>query len=192
MIDGADDKALLSNLANGEKWAFDQLYHRYWEALFRYVVRVLKDENDTADVLQDTFFKIWEQRERLQHVESVKAYLFTVARNGALRFIALQQNHQRFVASLGAFLNDESYERSAEEALTLNELQMSIDKQITRMPPRMREVFLLSRFENLSNREIATRLNISEHTVKKQINYALKLIRLTVKVLPALLVRFLP
>src|SRR5690606_40610265 len=69
--------------------------HRYWEALFRYVVRVLKDENDTADVLQDTFFKIWEQRERLQHVESVKAYLFTVARNGALRFIALQQKDRK-------------------------------------------------------------------------------------------------
>lgn len=192
MTDGADEKALLSDLANGEKRAFDQLYHRYWEALFRYVVRVLKDEDDTADVLQDTFFKIWEQRERLQHIESVKAYLFTMARNGALRFIALQQNHQRFISSLSAFLNDGSHERSAEDALTLTELQESIDKQVTRMPPRMREVFLLSRFENLSNREIATRLNISENTVKKQINYALKLIKLTVKVLPAILLRFLP
>ncbi|HWK99753.1 MAG TPA: RNA polymerase sigma-70 factor [Parapedobacter sp.] len=190
MIDEADDRTLLSDLANGERRAFDQLYHRYWEALFRYVARVLKDEDDTADVLQDTFFKVWEQRERLLHVESLKAYLFTMARNGALRFIALQQNHQRFIGGLSEFLKDGPYEWSAAETLAVTELQASIDKQIMRMPPRMREVFLLSRFDNLSNREIATRLNISENTVKKQINYALKIIRLTVNTLPLLLIRF--
>ncbi|SKB30380.1 RNA polymerase sigma-70 factor, ECF subfamily [Parapedobacter luteus] len=189
-MDGADDKRLASDLANGERGAFDQLYHRHWEALFRYVANVLKDEDDTADVLQDTFFKVWEQRERLRHVESVKAYLFTMARHGALRFIALQQNRQRFIDSLGEFLQDGQC-GSAEDSLALAELQLSIDKQIARMPPRMREVFLLSRTENLTNREIAAQLNISENTVKKQINYALKLIRLTIKVLPLIAMRFL-
>ncbi len=192
LMDGAENRMLLSDLAKGERQAFDQLYHRYWEALFRYIANVLKDEDDTADVLQDTFFKVWEQRDRLQHVESVKAYLFTMARNGALRFIALQQNHQRFLDSLRDFLKDGPYEGSAEESLALAELQVSLDRQITRMPPRMREVFLLSRFENLSNREIAARMNISENTVKKQINYALKLIKLTISVLPSILMHFLP
>ncbi len=190
-MDGAEDRMLIKDLIEGEKRAFDQLYHRYWESLFRYIASVLKDEDDTADVLQDTFFKVWEQRDRLQHVESVKAYLFTMARNGALRSIALRQNHQRFLDSLADFLKDVSYEGSAEDSLALAELQQSLDRRINRMPPRMREVFLLSRLENLSNREIAERMHISENTVKKQINYALKFIRLTIKYLPVILFDFL-
>lgn len=159
------------------KRTIEALYHAYWETLFQYVVHVLQDENDAGDVVQEVFITLWEQRDKLEYIDSPKSYLFTMARNRALRFIALRQNKQRFIESLGEFLKEDQYERSVDSHLVYAELEDSLSEQIERLPSRMREVFQLSRYDQLSHKEIAKKLDISENTVKKQVNYALKVLR---------------
>lgn len=160
-----------------DKKSIEALYQSYWEMLFQYVIRVLQDEDDAGDVVQEVFITLWEQRNKLEHIDNPKAYLFTMARNRALRFIALHQNKQRFIESLSEFLQDDLYVDSVESQFSHAELESTLMAQIERLPPRMREVFRLSRYEQLSHREIANRLHITENTVKKQVNYALKALR---------------
>lgn len=175
-MDAFRDKKLIADIVAGKREAFVDLFHSYWEPLFIYVMKVLKNEDDAEDVLQDVFTKIWEQRAQLGHIQSIRAYLFTMVRNGALRFIASNQQRHRFLDQLADFFG-EMERKTSDDQLELRELRALIDGQVQLLPKRMREVFLLSRRDDLSHREIAEQLAISEKTVKKQVNYALKSIR---------------
>lgn len=175
-MDALRDKKLVADIVAGKRYAFVDLFHYYWEPLFLYIVKVLKNEDDAEDILQDVFMKVWEQRTRLGHIQSIKAYLFTMARHGALRFVASSQQRYQFLDQLEDFFGEMKQE-TGEGQLVLRELHAVIDSQVQQLPKRMREVFLLSRRDNLSHREIAEQLAISEKTVKKQMNYALKSIR---------------
>lgn len=176
-IELTGEKDLAERIGRGDSQAFDALYQRHWESLFHYVVKVLRDEDQACDVLQDVFSTLWTQREKLPAIQSIKSYLFVSARHAALRVIAHQKSRQRFMDSLAGFLQDDQMTTTVEEDYTFQELQQKLDERINKLPARMRSVFLLSRVENLSHREIAKRMGLAESTVKKQINYALKFIR---------------
>lgn len=166
-------------LAHGDETLFSKLYNLYWEMLYGYVIRVLQDKEDTMDVVQETFISVWQQRKTLADVGSVKSYLFSIARYKALRHIRLNIQKRDHLPSLLQFFNN--YQESPETLLVSEELQQIIDAKVASLPPKMREVFILSREENLSYKEIAERLNISDKTVKKQISNSLKILRLETK-----------
>lgn len=165
-------------LANGDEALFSKLYNLYWEMLYRYVVHVLQDKEDAMDVVQDTFITIWQQRDDLTKVQSLKGYLYAIARYKALKCIRNNIKKHDYFESLMDFFT--LHEESPEDMMIADELQGIIDAQIELLPPKMREVFVLSRQNNLSYKEIAALLNISDKTVKKQISNSLKLIRLKI------------
>ncbi len=166
----------LGRLMAGDESAFSDLYRSYWEALFRYVIRILPDEDDVADVIQETFVTFWELRGKLGNIKSIKAYLFIMARNLAFRRFREQLNQTSVVDKLVGFYGEA--DSSSEEAFLTKELSSLIDAEIEKLPEKMREVFVLSRKEHLSYKEIAERLKISDQTVKKQISNSLKHLRL--------------
>lgn len=155
---------------------FSALYDAHWERLFRYVVRILPDEDDVADVVQDTFILFWESEFDAGQFESVGAYLLVIARNLAFkRFrerLKQAQFEQRLIDHFGG--------SSADILVNIHtkELAQFIDAEVEKLPARMREVFTLSRREHLSYKEIAERLKISDETVKKQISKSLRHLRL--------------
>ena len=155
---------------------FSDLYDRYWERLFQYVIRILPDEDDVADVLQETFVTFWELRAQLGQVKSVKAYLFVMARNFAFKRFRERAKEVAVADRLVAFYGE--VDENTAKSIYGKELNEWFEREVKRLPHRMREVFLLSRKEHLSYKEIAERLNISDQTVKKQINKSLKLLRL--------------
>ena len=171
-----EDGVLVQLLKGGDEHAFSSFYDTLWEPLFSFVVRAVKDTDDAMDIVQETFISIWQQRNALESVQSVRSYVFSIARYKALRYIRLNIQKRDYLTSLWQFFD--TYTESPEELLTADELQHAIDKQVAKLPPKMREVFLLSRDEHLSYKEIAARLNISDKTVKKQINNSLKMLRL--------------
>lgn len=171
-----EDGVLVQLLKGGDEHAFSSFYDALWEPLFSFVVRAVKDTDDAMDIVQETFISIWQQRNALESVQSVRSYVFSIARYKALRYIRLNIQKRDYLTSLWQFFD--MYTESPEELLTADELQHAIDKQVAKLPPKMREVFLLSRDEHLSYKEIAARLNISDKTVKKQINNSLKMLRL--------------
>lgn len=172
------DRIRLQQLIVGDESAFSEVYNAYWESLFKYVIRILPDEDEAADVIQETFTTFWELRDRLGKVKSIKAYLFIMARNLAFRRFRNKlkqfEMEDRLVAFYGT--TDEGTERDI-DARALSHL---IDAEIDKLPEKMRQVFVLSRKENLSYKEIAERLKISDETVKKQISNSLKYLRLKI------------
>jgi len=163
-------------LEGNSEVAFSALYDTYWERLFRYIIRVLPDEEEVADVVQETFVTFWELRSRHNRVRSVKAYLFIIGRNLAFKRFRERAKEADFADRLVKHYGTANENTS--ETLYRKELNEWFDREVARLPERMREVFVLSRKEQLSYKEIAERLNISDQTVKKQINKSLKLLRL--------------
>src|SRR5690606_14356286 len=173
------DKQFTQLLKNGDdRAAFGLLYDQYWEKLFLFLVKVLRDQDDAIDIVQETFIALWEQRIQLDDVTSLRAYLFAIARYKTMQYIRRYARHDDNLESLTAFLS--RHEQNPEELMMQTELQKQIDEQVQQFPAKMRTVFMLSRQENLSHREIAAKLNISDKTVKKQISNSLKLLRLKI------------
>ena len=174
-LTNATDSFLLNLINEGNDAALAELYDRYWEAIFTYVIKVLKDEQEASDIVQETFIAIWQKRGDLSDIQSLKAYLFSIARYKSLRSISLQLTQEKYKTSLLQYFRD--YDHSPELNMIGSEMETFLESQIQRLPDRMREVFLLSRKEHLSYAEIAERLEISDKTVKKQIHNALKFLR---------------
>jgi len=171
-----NEKILLQKLVEGDDLSFSKVFDLHWENLFTYVAKVLKDKDDSIDVVQDTFTALWEQRDQLAHVKSLKAYLFSIARYKAFRFIHLNLQKRDYFNSLASFLTATSID--LEEHVYARELSSFIENEMMKLPPKMREIFILSRIEQLSYKEIAERLSISDKTVKKQISNSIKYLRL--------------
>lgn len=173
-----EDQIRLQSLIAGDDEVFTAIYQQYWESLFKYAMRILSDQDLAADVVQETFITFWELCGKLDKVRSIKSYLFIMARNLAFKRFREQLRRSEIEDKLVEFYS--SSERNTEWSIAENELSALLDAEIEKLPERMREVFLLSRKEHLSYKEIAERLNISDQTVKKQIYNSLKQLRLKI------------
>ncbi len=170
------DQQLMDLLHLGDRSAFDQIFNRYWKKLYNYANKVIKDEESAQDIVQEVFVSLWQRRLTLTEVESLSSYLHGAIRFKGLGYIRSNLYKRNYAASIQSFF-DEGCD-SLNEQIDLKELNDVIHHEISKLPPKMREIFILSRMEHLTNKEIAEKLNISDKTVKKQINRSLNLFRL--------------
>lgn len=170
------DEELLQQMADGSRIAFSALYRRYWEELFIIATKALRGKEEAADVVQDIFLSLWNRRNELNLQGSLAAYLHTSARYKCINYIEKNITRKDYLL----LLTEVEINRSlinAESNLDLKEMHQAISKTVAKMPPKMQEVYKLSREEHLSHREIAEHMDISVKTVKKHIQHALYLIR---------------
>lgn len=167
-----DDILLLKLIREGDKSAFKYLFETYFTSLCRFMYIYVPDKAVVEELALDIFLYVWENRETLQIKLSFKAYLFQSAYNRCLNV----QRQRKEVCSL-----DEYTEGVADthEMLRLEkeDLQRLIREAVLALPDKCKKIFYLSRHENLSNKEIAEKLNISVKTVEAQITKALKRIK---------------
>lgn len=175
---GFSEEELIAMIRKGNQHAFNVAYNTYWEELFLYVVRVIKDEDAAKDIIQEIFVSFWMKHPDLVIQKSLRAYLFTAARYKSLDF--LQEAAARNRYSLQR-LSENHSDNSLIEAQEAEEMRDRIEVCFDHLPPKMKRVFELSRIEFLSHKEIATRLGISDQTVRKHIHKALKEFRLKLK-----------
>ena len=168
------DIELILLINQEDEQAFTEIYNRYWEKMASYAVRLTKSEEEAADIVQEIFVSFWNRRGALSIKSTLGAYLIRSTRNLCLRYIERNIHTDNFLEKIADHVTDAS--QNIEENISLKELQDNIDLGIAKLPRKMREVYLLSRDEQLSYREIAEKLNIAEGTVKKQISNALKII----------------
>ncbi len=171
-----NEEELFRLLCLGDRNAFDQVYNSYWKRLFLYVVKVIQDEEAAQDIVQDIFVSLWLRREEISSQSSLSGYLFTAARFKGINFVQDQLKKGRHDEHL--IVHFTSRQESIDEVLEAKELKRLIDGELEKLPAKMREVFVLSRRDNLSHKEISAKLQISDKTVKKQINNALKHFRI--------------
>ncbi|MGH2645567.1 MAG: RNA polymerase sigma-70 factor [Chitinophagaceae bacterium] len=167
------DEQLLELLKTGNEEAFTEIYQRYAETLYRFAWNILQEEDECADAVQEVFIWFWENRQKLQ-VTVLKYYLLAAVKYKLIKSIRNSKRREDILSARPEKLS--SYE---EEGIELKELKAIIYHFTEELPPRAKEIFHLSRDEYMSNREIASRLHISEKTVENQITITLKKLRRT-------------
>ena len=170
------DQDLLNRIKQHDTTAFTLLYQRYWENLFVTAVKVTRSKEDARDIVQEIFLSFWNRRNDLDIMGSLDGYLQTCVHYKAIRYIEKNITRRRYLEVLleTAEINQVP---DAETMLKLKDLQQAVSSAVSQMPSRMRQVYQLSRQEQLSHKEIAVMLGISDETVKKHIHHALQYIR---------------
>lgn len=167
------DEQLVLLLKASDKRAFTEIYQRYAEMLYRFAWNILQEEDECADAVQEVFIWFWENRQKLQ-VTTLKYYLLAAVKYKLIRAIHNSRRRDEILAAC-----PESLSSYVEDTIELNELKAIIHHFTETLPPKAREIFHLSRYEYMSNHEIAARLHISEKTVENQITITLKKLRRT-------------
>jgi RNA polymerase sigma-70 factor (ECF subfamily) len=144
--------------------------------LYKHAYKKLGDPEEVKDVLQELFTNLWNKRAEIPVAMNLSGYLYAGIRNRVLNLLSHKEVENKYLTSIQRFTPEEDY--STDLAIREKELADLIQKEIDQLPPKMREVFLLSRKENLSHQEIAGQLSISEQTVAKQVTNALRILRL--------------
>lgn len=171
-MEGKDDILLLKLIQAGDEHAFKYLFDTYFASLCRYMHLYLDDTQEVEEVALDIFLYVWEHRERINITLSLKSYLFQAARNRCLNCLRDRKQHLSL---------DEAGELSNEEVastLEMEELNRLIQEAICSLPEKCGQIFRSSREENLTNQEIADKMQISVKTVEGQITKALKRIKI--------------
>lgn len=169
------DPELVDLLKSGDQLAFTELVKRYNRLLFIHAYKLLKDKENARDLVQDIFIAIWDNRENISAKTNFAGFLYTSIRNKVLNLIIHKKVEHKYLNSLKDFI--EKGEANADYLARTRELQSIIEREVQFLPPKMREIFELSRYANLSHKQISEKLNLSEKTVKKQVNNALKILR---------------
>lgn len=172
---------ILIRLKNGDELAYKYLYDQYYSKLCRVATFYVKDTFISENLVGDIFFAIWENREKLDIIESLNSYLFTSIRNRCFNYLK-QSYVQREVSFARVQETQLIYSMHSENDLPVGiliekELEDKIELSINQLPIQTKKVFQLKRREELSYEEISTQLNISVNTVKYHMKSALQTLR---------------
>jgi RNA polymerase sigma-70 factor (family 1) len=172
------DQELAALLKAGDRLAFTEVYDRYHVLLLRHAAGKLSDGDQAMDVVQDVFVRLWEKCAQLQIGTSLSGYLYSAVRNQIFDFIKHQKVIHTYTESM--MTANEAKSVWADHQIREKQFAAMIEAEIQSLPPRMREVFQLRRMENLSTREVAERLGITENTATDQLRKAMKILRLKI------------
>ncbi len=167
------DNELFARLAEGDEEAFRQIVHFFYRKMLPLTISLVKSESRARDIMQDVFLKLWLNRETLINIENPAAWLNVVVSNTTSNYVRAQLRYELRVKNLAAeMLDTEEIWGDLDAKFT----QTLIDEAVSQLPAKRKQVFLLSRREGLSRKEIASRMNISENTVRNQLAEALQFI----------------
>lgn len=158
---------------------FEEIYSLYYVELCVFAQRFLPQEEDAEEIVQDVIYKLWENKESIESIQSVKSYLYTSVRNRSLNVLKHKKIEDKYRDD--AWIELKGIENSVYEETSANELQEKISHSIEELPERCREVFLLSRTQGLKNKDISERLGITVKAVEANISRALSSLRLSLK-----------
>ena len=182
-----DEKLLVSQLRNNEVKSLDILFDKYSAKLYRFSFSLLKNHEDSKEIVQETFFRVWDKRNEIDSSKSFKSFLFTISYHLIIDQLRLKLKDQEYRSFLKEYFKTEELKIKSEP--DFESLNRQIASIIEELPAKRKQIFTMSREQGLSHKEIAGQLNISVKTVENQINLALKLIksRLGNDILPVLL-----
>ena len=169
------DSELVRLVKDRNHEAFAEIYNRFAVLMFYKVNQMLRDEEPSKDLVQDLFVALWDKPELIQEDNNLAGYLYVGARNRVLKFIQRNKLKNDHIASLAKYASEISLETMQD--IDERELKIIVQREIDNLPPKMKLIFEMSRKDNLSHAEIAGKLGLSDQTVKKQVNNALKILR---------------
>lgn len=167
---------LLARLKKGEMQAFDKVYKLYCHKLYSFVLKMVKNEADTDDIVQEIFVKIWESRDKLDNYQLLSSYIFTIAYNSSIDLLRKRINSHKYIEHLKKSTVLLQTPDGTQE-VEYNEFLNQLERIISSLPERQKQVYLLHREQGLTYPEIADRLSISKNTVENHMGKALSSLR---------------
>ncbi|MDD4515882.1 RNA polymerase sigma-70 factor [Massilibacteroides sp.] len=169
-----EEQKILQEIASGKIEAFEQLFIVYQPKLLSFLTGLTHDKEISRDMAQDLFVSLWNNRKRLNHIQSFSPYLFRMARYTVYDYFDHLVVSQKYT---NEYLKENSEFISEEEKLFVRELQEIINITVSNMSPQQSRIYRMSREDGLSNGEIATILGISKRTVENHLTAALSILR---------------
>lgn len=182
-----NDKHLFQQIKKGDKKSFEKLFKTYYAPLCLFARQYILDPDDSEEAVQSFFLKLWDDRKKIAITTSVKSYLFGSVKNRCLNYIKHQKIKQ---AHQSEVIKSAKIESNSSSFLLEVDLMKKIEASINSLPPKRREIFILSKEHGLKYREIAEKLGISIKTVETQMGHALKDLREQLKDYKQLLISF--
>lgn len=170
-----DDAELMREIREDNMFAFDTLYGRYSNRLYKFALSILKSTEEAENILQDVFLNLWEKRHNVEKDSSVKYYIFTITYNSAISIIRKKVKETQFFDYLKSL--QELNQDTTSLEIEFNELTKTLHTIIGHLPQRQKEVYILHKEEGLKYHEIAEKLNISVNTIETHMSRALKTIK---------------
>lgn len=174
MKKSSDDHISLSQQNLSDPAFFEAVFRQFYTPLCKTVYRISLDKQATEDIVQDLFVKLWNTKDSVSINTSLKSYLYRAAINATFNYL---EKNKKLIALEAGLEHFEPASNTVDEQLAFKELQDLTEKALNALPPACRTVFVLSREEELSYKEIAEMLNISVKTVENQMIKALRIIR---------------
>lgn len=181
------DEDLVRLLSRHDHAAFVEIYDRYAGLLYVHARGKLRCRETARDLVQELFTAFWKNRATLNLRGSLSAYLYTAVRYRVINAITRKNLEHAYLNAPEQLLHAPVENVQADHHLREQQLKRLIEAEIDQLPERMRQIFRMSRQEHLTHKEIATELKLSEATVKKQVNNALKVLRVKLRPLLSLL-----
>jgi RNA polymerase sigma-70 factor, ECF subfamily len=179
----------IEGLRKGDEQIFEELFKAYYAPMCDYCMRYVPDMDMAEEIVQDLFFKLWLRREEVNINTSIKSYLFTAMRNLALNRISQLKIHDRYHQFVEfQQKTDIDYPTDLMEE---QDMERIMKQALATLPPKRREIFEMSRFENLKYTEIAEKLNLSVKTVESQMTRALDQLRKVLEKFLAIILIFI-
>jgi RNA polymerase sigma-70 factor (family 1) len=170
-----DEKALISDLKKDNILSFGKIFTLYHKRIYNFCISLHHSVDDAEETVQKVFIALWEQREQVDENKPLGEYLYSIAR------YMIYNDFRRKVYKKAAFdhftLNSPQTNNSTKDEVLFNELLNFLESHIERLPERQREIIILSRYEGLTYRQIAEKLNITENTVDTQMRRALDFLK---------------
>lgn len=168
------EQQIIQEIRSGNKQVYKHLFELYYPALSAFAFKYLKDIDSSREIVQDLFVNIYEKRESIEVKDSLKAYLFRSTRNKCLNALRQKKTKREY---------HELITRNMESVADLNDqiMQVELENEIFRvvesLPPKCKDIFIMSRVSGRTNSQIADELEISIRTVETQISKTLREIR---------------
>lgn len=169
---------LVELLQDSDAKAFEEIYYRYWTRIFRYAITKVHHQEIAEDICHDVFLSLWQRRNEAQ-IQNAEAYLIQATKFSVINFYRTKQSDEKHLAVYAETLPDPGNE--TEYQLFFRNLQQAWLDALKDLPQKTKDVFRASRIEQLTNKEIASRLDLTEKAVEYHITKALKEIRLRLK-----------
>lgn len=170
-----DECILVQRLIEGDEDAFCELYAAYKNRLIFFAMRFLKSREYAEDIFQDAFTVIWQGRRFINPDASFSSYLYTIVRNRILNQLRDLENQTKLKEQILEQAVD--YSNDTNNSILANDLRGLIARAMQQLTARQREIFEMSRKQDMSHREIAEALGISVYTVQEHISTSLRILR---------------
>ena len=169
------EKELVKKLKDGDSFAFEVLFYKYRNKIKGFALKIVPAQIDPEEIVQEVFVRVWLKKDAIDPEKDFQSYLFSIAKHLVLDHLKSAVNRKLYF--VGEHFQQDLLVEDGLDASISEETEEKLQKLINEIPERRREIFRLSRFEGLSYKQIAERLNISENTVDSQIRNALAFLR---------------